>query len=88
MRRVKPAFGRAWIVRKDERWYARFECDREVSPSAARQSGVVRIDRGVHVLAASSDDKTVAKRLFSSQSCMSGSRTSDGTHSIRFPDAS
>jgi putative transposase len=55
--RAVPAFGRAWVVRKNARWYACFECEREVSPTSGRLHGVVGIDRGVHVLAATSDGR-------------------------------
>ena len=52
--RAVPAFGRAWIVRHNGRWYACFECEREVRPLPAT-SLTIGIDRGVHVLAALSD---------------------------------
>jgi putative transposase len=55
--RSVPGFGRAWIVRKNARWYACFECERTVQFNADRIDGVVGIDRGVHVLAATSDGR-------------------------------
>lgn len=54
--RQVPAFGRAWLVRKNARWYACFECERAATRTE-RASGVVGIDRGVHVLAATSDGR-------------------------------
>lgn len=54
--RVVPAFGRAWLACKNDRWYACFECEREAGV-ADRRVGVVGIDRGVHVLAATSDGR-------------------------------
>jgi putative transposase len=54
--RAVPAFGRAWLVCKNERWYACFECERG-SERAARPDRKLGIDRGVHVLAACSDGR-------------------------------
>ncbi|MDB5041469.1 MAG: transposase [Candidatus Eremiobacteraeota bacterium] len=52
--RAIPAFGRAFVAEKNGRWWAIFECGRE--PEALPPTGrVVGIDRGVHVLAATSD---------------------------------
>ena len=52
--RAVPTFGRAWIVERNDRWYACFECERAVQALPA--AGVVLgVDRGVHVLAACSD---------------------------------
>jgi putative transposase len=52
--RAIPAFGRAIVVERNGRWWAIFECGRE--PEALPLTGrVVGIDRGVHVLAATSD---------------------------------
>lgn len=56
--RVVPDFGRAWIVNKNDHWYACFECERAVVP-AERPVGIVGIDRGVHVLAATSDARLI-----------------------------
>ena len=52
--RTVPAFGRAWLVRKCNRWYAQFEVERAVRPlpAAGREVG---LDRGVAVLMATSD---------------------------------
>jgi len=56
-RRV-PAFGRAWLVERNGRWYACMECEREVNPLP--KTGVtIGIDRGVHVLAACSDGRLI-----------------------------
>jgi putative transposase len=49
-----PEFGRAFIVEKNGRWYAVFETDRVLEPLAATGKAV-GIDRGVRVLAATSD---------------------------------
>jgi putative transposase len=52
--RAVPAFGRAWLVQRPSGWYACFECERNVQPLPA--TGLtLGIDRGVHVLAATSD---------------------------------
>jgi putative transposase len=47
-------FGRAWITRSGPHWYASFECDRAVVETV-RRDDVLGIDRGVHVLAATSE---------------------------------
>lgn len=53
-RHVPPTFGRAWIVRRCDRWYACFECERDVT--ALEPTGqIVGVDRGVAVLAALDD---------------------------------
>jgi len=59
--RVVPAFGRAWLVRRNGRWYGCFECERAVHPLAPRAT-ILGIDRGVHVLAALSDGTLIANR--------------------------
>jgi putative transposase len=57
--RVVPAtFGRVFVVHKNERWYAVFECHREVEPLPATGHSV-GIDRGVHALAALSTGELV-----------------------------
>ena len=61
--RAVPTFGRAWLVRKNERWYACFEYERETSP-LPESHRVVGIDRGVHVLAATSDGLLIDNRAF------------------------
>lgn len=61
-RRVPP-FGRAWLVLKNERWYACFECERDVTP-LPKTGRVIGIDRGVHVLAATSDGTLIDNRTF------------------------
>src|SRR5476649_1604695 len=48
------AFGRAFIVEKNQRWYAIFECDRAIEP-LPMSGRAVGIDRGVRVLVATSD---------------------------------
>ena len=56
--REVPPFGRAWLVCKRGRWYAQFECEREVDalPSTGKTVG---LDRGVAVLVATSDGALV-----------------------------
>jgi putative transposase len=56
--RAVPAFGRAWIVEKNGRWYACFECERAAQP-LPMTGKVVGVDRGVRVLAATSDSELV-----------------------------
>jgi putative transposase len=58
--RAVPVFGRAWVVRRNARWYACFECERVVREDIVRSGGVLGIDRGVHVLAATSDGRLFA----------------------------
>jgi putative transposase len=53
-RRIPPTFGRAFLTTKNGRWYATFECHRkaeQMQPTGRR----VGIDRGIRVLAATSD---------------------------------
>ena len=54
-----PTFGRAFIVTKNARWYAVFECQRDPAPfpPSGRNVGV---DRGVRILAATSDGELIA----------------------------
>jgi putative transposase len=59
--RTVPAFGRAWLVRRNDRWYACFECERAVRP-LPRNERLVGIDRGVHVIAAL-DDGTLIRNI-------------------------
>ena len=59
--RQVPDFGRAWIVRKNSRWYACFECTREVRPLPPKDE-LVGLDRGVHVLAALSNGVLISNR--------------------------
>jgi putative transposase len=47
-------FGRAFVLEKNGHWHAVFECDRPLEPLAAT-GNAVGIDRGVRVLAATSD---------------------------------
>jgi putative transposase len=51
---VAETFGRAWLVRKCERWYAQFECEMAPEPLTANGRRV-GIDRGVNLLLATSD---------------------------------
>ena len=60
-RQVPATYGRAWVVRKNDRWYACFECERAVRPLPATNE-VIGVDRGVHVLAALSDGRLIANR--------------------------
>jgi putative transposase len=60
--RTIPAFGRASVVERNGRWWAIFECERE--PEALPATGrVVGVDRGVHVLAATSDGELLRNAL-------------------------
>jgi putative transposase len=54
--REVPAYGRAWIVEKNGRWYASFECERAAQP-LPMTGKVLGVDRGVRVLAATSDSE-------------------------------
>ncbi len=58
-RQVPATYGRAWAVRKNDRWYAAFECERAVRRLPATNE-VIGVDRGVHVLAALSDGRLIA----------------------------
>jgi putative transposase len=49
-----PAYGRAFVVEKNGRWYAVFECSREPEPLEPNRK-VLGVDRGIRVLAATSD---------------------------------
>jgi putative transposase len=60
-RQVPEAYGRAWIVRRCDRWYACFECERELKPLALTER-IVGIDRGIAVLAALDDGTRIANR--------------------------
>lgn len=58
-KRVIPRHGRAMVFRRCGRWYALFEC--EVAPKPLPATGeVVGIDRGVRVLAATSNGQLIA----------------------------
>jgi putative transposase len=57
--REVPDFGRAFVVEKNLRWYAVFECQREAKPLALTGK-TIGVDRGVHVLAATSEGKLFA----------------------------
>jgi putative transposase len=53
-RRVPKTYGRAWIVRRCDRWYACFECERDVT--LLEPTGkILGVDRGIAVLAALDD---------------------------------
>ena len=56
--RIVPKFGRAFIVTKNDRWYAVFECQRDPTPLVAGGK-MVGVDRGVTVLAATSDGELI-----------------------------
>jgi putative transposase len=58
-RHVPPTYGRAWVVRRVNRWDACFECERAVRPLSATNEAI-GVDRGVHVLAALSDGRLIA----------------------------
>ncbi|HEY2476250.1 MAG TPA: transposase [Candidatus Cybelea sp.] len=57
-RKVPGTFGRAWLVRRIDRWYACFECERTVTPLPTTGM-MLGVDRGVHVLAALSDGRLI-----------------------------
>jgi len=61
--RAVPAFGRAFVVEKNGRWYAIFECQREAEPLAPTGK-IIGVDRGVHVLAATSEGVLIANGSF------------------------
>ena len=61
--RAIPPFGRAWLVHQNERWYACFECERAITPLPPSDA-IVGIDRGVHVLAATSDGGLIDNKAF------------------------
>jgi putative transposase len=63
-RRVPATYGRAWVVSKNGRWYACFQCERAVRP-LPRTNQVIGVDFGVHVLAALSDGRLVANAAVS-----------------------
>jgi len=56
--RVIPAFGRAFVVERNGRWYAVFECEREPTP-LVRTGRAVGIDRGIRALVATSDGELI-----------------------------
>lgn len=56
--RKVPPFGRAFIVRKNGRWYAIFEAHRLPSPLASTGQSV-GVDRGIRVLAALSNGEKI-----------------------------
>jgi putative transposase len=58
-RQVPAAYGRAWVGRKNDRWYACFACERAVRPLQPTNEEI-GVDRGVHVLAALSDGRLLA----------------------------
>ena len=57
-RRIPLTFGRAFLTTKNGRWYAAFECHRDIEPIPATGRRV-GIDRGVRVLAATSDGELI-----------------------------
>ena len=61
--RAVPPFGRAWLVCKNERWYACFECERAMQPLPPNDT-ILGIDRGVHLLAAISSGELINNRAF------------------------
>ncbi len=57
--RTVPAFGRAWLVERNERWYACFECERLPQQGPIDIRRVCGVDRGTHVLAATSEGELI-----------------------------
>ena len=58
--RVVPEYGRAWLVERNDRWYACFECERLPVQGPVDLRRVLGVDRGVHVLAATSEGALIA----------------------------
>ncbi|PZR59429.1 MAG: hypothetical protein DLM50_01510, partial [Candidatus Meridianibacter frigidus] len=58
-RAVPEVFGRGWLVEKNDRWYLCVEHEVQAQPKREIQK-IVGIDRGVHVLAATSDGALIA----------------------------
>ena len=58
--RAVPDYGRAWLVERNDRWYACFECERLPVQGPVDLRRVLGVDRGVHVLAATSDGALIA----------------------------
>lgn len=52
--RTIPQYGRAFVVEKNGRWYAVFECSRDSEPLEPSEK-VLGVDRGIRVLAATSE---------------------------------
>lgn len=65
--RLVPDFGRAWIMVKNGRWHACFECERAFSPLAPTGQAI-GVDRGVHVLAATSEAMLVRNPKYGERS--------------------
>jgi putative transposase len=63
---VPPTFGRAFITTKNGRWYAIFECHRPPKPMP-EAGAAVGIDRGIRVLAATSDGDSISNIRSGSQ---------------------
>ena len=61
--RPVPAFGRAFVVVKNGRWYATFECSREPQP-LPKTGKIIGVDRGVYVLAATSEGELIRNGRF------------------------
>ena len=61
--REVPAFGRAFVVVKNGRWYATFECSREPQP-LPKTGKIIGVDRGVYVLAATSEGELIRNGRF------------------------
>jgi putative transposase len=57
--RTVPPFGRAWLTLRNERWYASFECERLPQQGPIDLRRVLGVDRGTHVLAATSESELV-----------------------------
>jgi putative transposase len=57
--RAVPDFGRAFVVEKNGRWWGVFECSREPQPLPPT-GHVIGVDRGVRILAATSDGELIA----------------------------
>lgn len=61
--RLVPAFGRAWLICKNERWYACFECERDKA-CGLTTTKMVGVDRGIRVLMSTSDGDKIPNPRF------------------------
>lgn len=59
--RVIPRFGRAWLTRRGDKWYACFEHEIPPVEIASEPSAIIAVDRGTHVVAATSDGRLFRK---------------------------
>jgi putative transposase len=84
--RTVPAFGRAWLVRRNGRWYACFECDRALRPLPGNNR-LMGIDRGVHVLAALDDGTLIGNSAVGEQRRSATTRLQRRLDAVTIKDA-